>query len=1070
MCDLKTISSISLHHHFGLGVQRTCANVRTYPALRDRIEKRHAALYRSNQNFLEKTDDIKRIAEAMEECRVQRNTERMESLWQHYCQRYPQMHDPHITSLAIDCYLQASFPQLARKLLLEAVSQGYHPSLAVLESVIAGLLWHSDETNALSIYNSLSQYGLKPQVSTQNIWIWYHLREQQPDKARQAFRSIESLSLIPNQTTYLHFLSHFIYKNDQKSVRSIREYMRASSVKIDVRLYNGLLKAYFKRQAIPFIEELIEEMKKLDIKFDSNTFEILISGYSIVGKYEKVDCLLEEMISQGFRPTVGTFNRILSSYSLGTDPSLTTKLLKQMDLHGLTFNGYTYASLITNLVKQGRSDDALQMLSEAEKKNVRFTIDSYSALIRLFCKQRIEPGIVLLCIKMANANVQPTMIIYSHLIQYYLRKRNYTRVDALLLEMQRKWGLQPNTYVLTTMLNHFVEALDWKRIDAVLNIVRLNQVHITGVMYNVLMKVFYSYSRYHQGGYIERLQGISNSIAEYKDLKDISSTEKGGSKLSDEINACNSSTLQDTNTADLENESDQLKNVHSDVDILGSIDCGVGPVNEDFIGESKVQFSSKLDHSPLDLSIMKQQFESLFQIPFRPTVDFYNEIMLTFFVRENYSRIKNLILKMKEEGIVKNLLTYTIIVKTYTFAGEIEEARKTLLEMAHTGLRPTLIQCAVIMHAYCRSLETEKAESFLVEMARLHQVTPNHVFYASLLYSYCKKREYSTVFKVFSRMELAGFQPDTETCNYVLLSLFEIGEYGEAATFFQKMIDSGIPRNSYSYNYFCAGMISCDQPIPQILKIITEDCIVQGNVVNTIPFNDMMRVLNETNIDEADAENINESDTDELPSGSQQIRIMNSRLFNVFVSPSSPVLRQIKDKDALIIKVLSQMIQICVPYTQETVPFITYVFDKFCNNPSRHSELASILKKAIVDLGTDGDVFYTTIRLHLLDLVDRLENCGRKQESEAIKESFLKPEYISMLRREWTELSPLIIERFGQMGPALLGTHGGVDIKKINEATEEYMSLRIDGQENGTPISQSSSGSLESPLFDRLLI
>jgi pentatricopeptide repeat protein len=237
----------------------------------------------------------------------------------------------------------------------------------------------------------------------------------------------------------------------------------------------------------------------------------------------------------------------------------------------------------------------------------------------------------------------------------------------------------------------------------------------------------------------------------------------------------------------------------------------------------------------MDVSKLKKQFETMFGLPFRPTVHVYNEMMLSFFIRERFKDMFECLKEMRRSDVVPNRTTYTFMVKARVFEGDTASAHILLQEMNRLGFTPTLLHCALIFHSFCRQLLTSEAEDFLVEMSNVYHIRPNHVFYGSLIYAYTRRREYSKVFESFERMEKAGFVPDTETCNYVLISLLEINEYKEARKFFEKMLLQGIRRNNHTYTYLANGFLA--RRDDQSLMAILADCTAPGNSIDAFPFN-----------------------------------------------------------------------------------------------------------------------------------------------------------------------------------------------------------------------------------------
>lgn len=803
---------------------------------------------------------------------------------------------PELYQAFLRAFLAGSRPKHAMEFFHNIVSTGYSPPIEDLESLINGCLRQSDELHALQLFGTLRDYRLLPRASTYNIFVGFYLREHQPEKARKMFKEMEGRSIRPNQNTYLLFLLYFIDRADYSAADSIREYMRARRIHGDVRFYNGLLAGLAKKYAFVEIDALLEEMRRERIALNLDSYNILIKAYAEVNRQDRIQELFKEMREQDLSPNTKTFNQMIRGLSSILSPEQAKEILLQMSRLGLAFNSHTYAALIINLLKQDKVAEAIEMLFQVESKALPLPVESYGEILKYCSTKRLEAPIGLIWRQMRRFEIAPTQIIYSTLMRHYLMKRNYPMVDALLLEMRRKWNLKPNAFILSSLLNHYVETLDIQKVKALIRMAKEMDVEINSVMYNVIMKCFYLYSRYHQGGHISRVKGVTLPL--------LPSTPSSAAPLKDQ--------------------------------------------------EQEIDFDTTIDPRPIDIAAFRAQFEHLFELPFKPTVHIYNEMMLSFFVRERFQDMQECLGEMRKNDVAPNFTTFTFLIKANIFQGRMAEARILLLEMLRVGLKPTLLHCALFFHAYCRKLMTEEAESFLSEMESFFQIRPNHVFFGSLIYAYTRRREYPKVFATFERMERMGFLPDTETCNYVLISLLEINEFVEARKFFEKMLLRGIRRNTHTYSYLADGFLARHDD--QSLLLILSDCIISGNRVDAYPFNQLLAYYFK------------------------------------------------RDLPHQIAQVLDLMNEYCVAYDVDTVYFISFTFQLFERGTSEMDPLQvlRIVKKALVDLLGDAIHLPPNIQDRMLAV---LRDKGLQDDARAF-EQFLAD--LPELQRLWTTIDPAV--------------------------------------------------------------
>lgn len=799
-----------------------------------------------------------------------------------------------IKQVVLKTLFNCAEPQRAYEFFLQSVARGATPTIKDAELLLQGLLKHSVEERAIQFFNSLSDYDLKPLTSTYNLLIEYYLREQRSEEARTTFKRMEEKGQTPDQITYLHFISHFISKADYKAADKITAFMKAKKVPVNIRFYNGLLQLMIRRQTFDEAEKVIAEMRQAGVTPNYYTYDLLLSMLMARNQMEKIQEIISEMNAIGLSPSTKTYNKMLQSINFPLTPAQTREFLLSMSKQGLTFNSYTYASLIANLLRQKRYREAMEMIFELERKDVCLAIESYGNLLHLCADERLDPAVRALWAQLQRHKIVPNSYILSTMIKYYLLKRNYSGIDSILLRMKREWHQKPNPFVFTALMNYFVEILDLRRLRELLGEIKEAGMEINSVMYNVLMKVFYAYSRYQQGGYLWRMHFA-------------------------------------------------LPSINPDMPLPQDVDLTPLP-------------SSHGHLRPADLDLMRTQFERIFGLPFRVNVHIYNEILLSLLMRERFDEMKACVMEMRSKDIALNQTTFTFLIKARIFAGDTEGARQMLGEIHLAGLKPTILQCALVFHCYCRKLLVEEAERFLQEMESIHHLKPNHVFFASLIYAYSRRREYDRVFRVFERMEQDGFTPDTETCNYILISLLEVGEFTEAQKFFEKMLLQGIKRNHHTYNYLVRGFLMRGEDANFISLL--GDCIMPGNTVDTAPFNNLLR---------------------HYYAADQEERVLSTLLL---------------------------MNDYCVQYDRDTAPFIAMCMQRFLGDVGKLPVLAKIMRKTLVDFSEDS---LGTCELLYRQLEETLVEANLETEVAELRSV---RDRLPELRQFWTNINMNTIETF----------------------------------------------------------
>jgi pentatricopeptide repeat protein len=638
----------------------------------------------------------------------------------------------------------------AEKTFRELLAQGFQPSFVTIEIMIDGALKHDDEIFAQGLTLLYPKYGLVPSVGYYNHWITYYLSKGHLDKAYSMLKEMRARSQRPNAMSYFIFLRYFINLHDWKAAEDIKLAMDSEGITPNLLFYSSLLHSLFKEQALSDVESLLELLKIESEEFKSQKdqtslytfFNVLVEGFASMGDLKRVQNFIETMRGLGCPPTVTTYNKIIDASSTAINNEQLKQIVEEMERSGVGINTHTYVSICKALILQGKYREALDFVRKL--RGLPISVTTFGDLMQRCMDHKLYAGVEMLWDCMQEINLKPTNRIASILLRKALLHRKFLEAEKILqtLEESSLLGKSADTGIFAVLLEFFVENMHLDRIKAVLNWIKDNQISIDRRLAPLLNKAFFVYTKFNEGGMLTR-------------AKIISEEETTEGKLS-----------------------------------FSLVPDWFPPILEPYTKRFE------------ELKKMAIEFEQQFGIPFKLSVHELNEILLHLMLENRAEDFLYVLKEMDNMDITPNLFTLTLAIKCRLSLGQSKIAHRLLKEAGKNGLTPTVFQCALVFHHHCKLGLTGAAEALLDEMIHLWKLRPNHVFFASLIYSYIKSRNFQTVFTTFEKMEASGFIPDTETCNYVAIALLESGRIEEAHGFLERMSSQGIDKNAYTFFSF----------------------------------------------------------------------------------------------------------------------------------------------------------------------------------------------------------------------------------------------------------------------------
>ncbi|XP_078179484.1 pentatricopeptide repeat (PPR) superfamily protein [Carex rostrata] len=261
--------------------------------------------------------------------------------------------------------------------------------------------------------------------------------------------------------------------------------IKQPNIKIDVDLYNVILRALGRRKFFSFFNQILERMRIDGLRPDLRTVEILIDSFVADRKVSKAVDLFKKLEEIGSRCDTGSLNVLLKCLcnrshvrpAYMTFNSMRGKIEFDKDTYHVIIGGWakygmvdkvescmqmmvndgfkpdnvTYYHIIEALGRADRVDDSVKVFEELEANGCVRNTMVYNALISNF----ISIGNLEKCIEyykdMLTSNCLPDIDTHHKLISSFLKARRVAEALEVFDEMLDR-GILPSTGMITSFL------------------------------------------------------------------------------------------------------------------------------------------------------------------------------------------------------------------------------------------------------------------------------------------------------------------------------------------------------------------------------------------------------------------------------------------------------------------------------------------------------------------------------------------------------------------------------------------------------------------------------------------
>ncbi|KDP24178.1 hypothetical protein JCGZ_25835 [Jatropha curcas] len=351
----------------------------------------------------------------------------------------------------IDLYGKAGRLSDAADIFSDMVKSGVPMDTITFNTMIytCGSSGHLSEAETL--LNKMEERGISPDTRTYNIFLSLYADAGNIDAAIKCYQKIRDVGLFPDTVTHRTILHELCERNMVKEVETIIEEMDKSSQRIDEHSLPGIMKMYINQGLLDRAKKLLDKCQ-LDGGFSPKTFAAIIDAYAEMGLWAEA-----ESVFYGKRALVGQkrdileYNVMIKAYGKGKLYDKAFSLFKSMRNNGTWPDECTYNSLIQMFSGADLVDQARDLLAEMQGAGFKPQCLTFSSVIACYARLGHLSDAADVYQEMVKAGVKPNEVVYGALINGYAEAG---KVEGALeyFHMMEESGISANQIVLTSLI------------------------------------------------------------------------------------------------------------------------------------------------------------------------------------------------------------------------------------------------------------------------------------------------------------------------------------------------------------------------------------------------------------------------------------------------------------------------------------------------------------------------------------------------------------------------------------------------------------------------------------------
>ncbi|GLT47915.1 hypothetical protein SLA2020_215690 [Shorea laevis] len=364
---------------------------------------------------------------------------------------------PRLTSTyntLIDLYGKAGRLKDAATVFAEMLQSGVAMDAITFNTMIFTCGSHGNLSEAEALLGKMEERGIYPDTKTYNILLSLYANAGNIESALMYYRKISKEGLSPDTVSHRAVLHILCQRNMVQEVEAVIEEMEKFGIRIDELSLPVLMKMYVDEGMLDRAKTLFDNFH-VDSELSSKTRAAVIDAYAEKGLWVEAEAVFYGTRDlQGRKKDVVEYNVMVKAYGKAKVYDKAFSLYKSMRHHGTWPDECTYNSLIQMLSGGDLVDQAMEVLSEMQAAGFKPQCLTFSSLIACYSRLGKLNDAVDIYQEMTRAGVKPNEVVYGSLINGFAETGQAEEAFQYFCLMQ-ECGLSANKIVLTSLIKAY---------------------------------------------------------------------------------------------------------------------------------------------------------------------------------------------------------------------------------------------------------------------------------------------------------------------------------------------------------------------------------------------------------------------------------------------------------------------------------------------------------------------------------------------------------------------------------------------------------------------------------------
>ncbi|KAH0883798.1 hypothetical protein HID58_059894, partial [Brassica napus] len=587
-----------------------------------------------------------------------------------------------------------------------------------------------------------------------------------------------SLSNI-NQTGLLRVLNSA--EDDPNLALSFLRQLKQNGVPLNLNAYAALVRILSRWRLDRKLDSLMEAIGEEEGADSSNFLLARVSGalvkaYVGLGMFDEAIDVLYQSRRLGCVPGIKSCNFLMNRLVEFGRTDMVVALFRQLNQLGLSANDYTYAIVVKALCRKRDLDGAARLLGETS------SVFAYTTFIEGLCLNgKTEMAFALIddLIDAKALSGDALGFAFGMLVRGFCKEMNAEAAEQVIFKME-EFGIGPDVYACSVIIDLYCKSLELDKalriVDAMLQKgLRINCVIVSSIL-----------DCYCKMGALRESAMWLEALKRFQEFKEMD-------VFLDEV--CYNAAFEALTKLERVDEAMKL--------LEEMMDKGMVP--------DVVNYTTLIDGYCLQgrFADALDLFDEMRAKGTDPDVITYNVIAGGLARNGHSEKAVEIYKAMRNEGVEPTAVTHSVIIDGLCSAGKLEEAREeaelVFDKMVGRGNLPDLVTYTIMIQTYSRLMELQKA-SDLFEAMKQRGIKPDLIIYTVLFHGYLRlDREMGCLLRgeakqIWKKLGAACIEPDVKMYTVLMNHHCKIGNVDIATDILYRMIECGLKPDNVTYN------------------------------------------------------------------------------------------------------------------------------------------------------------------------------------------------------------------------------------------------------------------------------